>query len=1587
MAALISLVITVYNQERYLGAAIESVLSQTLGDFELLVWDDGSSDRSLSIAQLYACKDSRVRVVAAEHQGNGAALKQAIAQTNGRYIGWVDSDDLLAPTALVETTQVLERESDVGMAYTSYLDIDERDNIVSYGYRCIVPYSKEQLLHQFMTFHFRLIRRSVYEQVGGINELFECAHDYDLCLRLSEKTEVRHVNKPLYYYRTHSNSISRQKRQQQMRDARLAVELAYQRRGKKRWGEGYPQIALSSNLKIRQRTEDRGQKDKNFHSFLVHSPRMASNQNKLGLRTIGSKVSLLAASLLPFTFSLLPSLVVAQPVTDGSTGTNVIQNGDRYDIIDGQLSGNGTNLFHSFSQFDLNQNQIANFVSNPSILNILGRITSGNPSQINGLIQVTGGNSNLFLMNPAGIVFGPNAQLNVPASFHATTANAIGFAGGWFETFSGNNYNNLVGTPSGFRFDAAQPGAIVNAGNLAVNPGQNLSLSAGTIASIGTLQAPTGNVSVTTVPGSTLLRINQVGQLLSLEVAPPSSGQGNLLPITPKMLPELLTGSTANLAPGMTVNASGQAQLTNSGTEIKAGDVAINRVNSGTATLRADRNLTLIESQLATTGNLNLLAGDTVVVRDSPAKAFSARSGGNLYILGSKGIDVLALNHLNQTPFVSGGDLSVVSDGKISLDAHFANKGRFSILNSSGTAGDFSSLYDPIISSVGDVVIGSYNGPSLKIETQGSITVNGTITITEPDDILFGVCIAGDVNCSPDALILANQPALILRAGLTTLQEPALGYPNDVFTFNPTGTPTTPGNVTVTGNINVGFQDEYGAPIRVGGPAIISATGNIQTADINTFATDISFFNDTLEVRGGNVSLQAGGNITTGAINASAIPTVQASTPPPAIGGQVSLQAGGNINFTSINTQGISNGTFGDRASTGGNVSITTNQGVVRGTGVIANSNTTINTGGTTQGGSVTIQHGGGPQNFRFSVGDATNNGLVGAIDTRNAAGIGQFIQFSSAIPDVNTQIPNNNTFVVGNPTVNGISITFINQAPTLSSDSQLTGATQNQTFSFTLASLNPLLNDVNSDVTSIIIDAIAAGTLRRQDGTLIQPGAIVSANEILLYTPPTDATGQITAFTIRASDNVSVSAPQPIAIAVTPTPTITPTPTPTPKLGNPLPEQIPPQKPLFTVNLPQVEIDPVVAQIERSLTRQFQEYIGLPIEIPIKSLDGEREILNQIEKATGIKPAIIYVTFVPKTVASTSENPLPQDSDELELVAVTGKEPPVRKRVTGTTRVQVLKLAQEFRNKVTDSTNRRGYLVPSQQLYKWLVAPLESDLQARQIDNLVFLMDTGLRSLPIAALHDGQSFLIERYSVGLMPSLSLTDTLYKDIRNAQVLAMGAKTFTDQNPLPAVPAEVSAIAGKLWQGKSFLDSSFTLRNLKTAREQQPFGIIHLATHGDFKSGTPNNSYIQLWDTKLRLDQLRQLGWNNPPVELLVLSACRTALGDEQAELGFAGLAVLAGVKSAMASLWYVSDIGTLGLMTDFYQQLNSAPIKAEALRRTQLAMLKGEVRLEDGKLITPGAEISLPPELASQGNQTLEHPYYWSAFTMIGNPW
>lgn len=231
MAATTSIIITVYNRERYLCAAIESVLAQTYGDFELLIWDDGSTDSSVKIARYYVNRDRRVRVVSAEHLGRTPSLQAAHAQANGIYVGWLDSDDLIAPTALEETVSVLNAHPEVGLVYTDHLIIDALNKVLGHGQRCRIPYSKDQLLVDFMTFHFRLLRRKAFDACGGIDLSFKVAVDYDLCLRLSEVTQVQHVNKPLYYYRHHSESASHQQRVEQILASKEAIARALVRRG------------------------------------------------------------------------------------------------------------------------------------------------------------------------------------------------------------------------------------------------------------------------------------------------------------------------------------------------------------------------------------------------------------------------------------------------------------------------------------------------------------------------------------------------------------------------------------------------------------------------------------------------------------------------------------------------------------------------------------------------------------------------------------------------------------------------------------------------------------------------------------------------------------------------------------------------------------------------------------------------------------------------------------------------------------------------------------------------------------------------------------------------------------------------------------------------------------------------------------------------------------------------------------------------------------------------------------------------------------------------------------------------------------
>lgn len=399
------------------------------------------------------------------------------------------------------------------------------------------------------------------------------------------------------------------------------------------------------------------------------------------------------------------------------------------------------------------------------------------------------------------------------------------------------------------------------------------------------------------------------------------------------------------------------------------------------------------------------------------------------------------------------------------------------------------------------------------------------------------------------------------------------------------------------------------------------------------------------------------------------------------------------------------------------------------------------------------------------------------------------------------------------------------------------------------------------------------------------------------------------------------------------------------------------------------------VTAVEQHWEKDYEGYFGENLAEVTKDAEEIASELSRISNITGTKPAVIWMW--------------PREK-QLQLVLITPSAKPIGLSVPEASRESLLLAVRQLRSEITNPRKRQktSYLKPAQKLYDWMIKPVESKLEAEKIDTLLLCVGGGLRALPIAALHDGEQFLIEKYSLATIPAYNLTETDYEGIKNSEVLAMGASEFTELNPLPAVPVELSAITNILWKGKAFLNQDFTIENFLSQRQKQNFEIVHLATHAEFTSGEASNSYIQFWgEEKLGLNEIRKLKLERPKVELLVLSACETAVGDKEAELGFAGLAVQAGVKTALASLWYVSDTGTLALMNEFYRHLQDAPTKAEALREAQIAMLKGEVRLENGELLASRGAMELPAELAFLADETLSHPYYWSSFTMIGSPW
>jgi len=281
---------------------------------------------------------------------------------------------------------------------------------------------------------------------------------------------------------------------------------------------------------------------------------------------------------------------------------------------------------------------------------------------------------------------------------------------------------------------------------------------------------------------------------------------------------------------------------------------------------------------------------------------------------------------------------------------------------------------------------------------------------------------------------------------------------------------------------------------------------------------------------------------------------------------------------------------------------------------------------------------------------------------------------------------------------------------------------------------------------------------------------------------------------------------------------------------------------------------------------------------------------------------------------------------------------------------------------RLLEKRTTRQYLVPARRLYDLLVRPIEAALAASGATTLVWVPDGALRAIPLAALHDGERFVIERIAVATTPGLSLTDPRPIARSKLRALLSGlSKSREGSAPLAYARTEVETLHEMLG-GEQLLDERFEAQRFERALAEEPFDVVHVASHGEFRADA-SQSYLLAWDGKVSMDALGKaigaLPFREDPLELLTLSACETAQGDDRAALGLAGAAVRTGARSVLGTLWQVQDEAASRLIVEFYRDLRKDETsRAEALRQAQTALLQ---------------------------DPRMRHPAFWAAFVLIGS--
>ncbi len=340
--------------------------------------------------------------------------------------------------------------------------------------------------------------------------------------------------------------------------------------------------------------------------------------------------------------------------------------------------------------------------------------------------------------------------------------------------------------------------------------------------------------------------------------------------------------------------------------------------------------------------------------------------------------------------------------------------------------------------------------------------------------------------------------------------------------------------------------------------------------------------------------------------------------------------------------------------------------------------------------------------------------------------------------------------------------------------------------------------------------------------------------------------------------------------------------------------------------------------------------------------LDSKTAQVDRIDT----QAAVIYPIILPET---------------LEIILSLPQQPLKHYTVT-LSQKQLEDTVQQLRKNVVNRT-RYTFMPFSQKLYDWLLRPLEDELAKSGVQTLVFVPDGILRNIPIGVLNDGNQYLLEKYNIALTPSLKLLPPLKLEQSNVKVLGAGlTEARQGFSPLEYVDDELKTIKSGV-PSKVLLNKDFTRENIEKSLQSNFFPIVHIATHGQFSSKAIE-TFLLTWNDKIRINELGNFFYNEnqnqqQAIELLVLSACETAVGDNRAALGLAGMAVKAGARSTLATLWPVNDEATANLMGKFYHELrNTKQSKAQALRNSQLALLK---------------------------DPNYQHPLYWAPYILVGN--